>query len=124
MDNFPQTIEIALLLLIAFLIGCFIGWLLRAKIIGSGVLPPALGEKNGARPQVLSAPGKPGRDNLKRIRGVGPKLEGQLNQLGIVRFDQIAAWDQKTVERLDNELSFKGRVERDEWIKQAKTLMD
>jgi len=61
-------------------------------------------------------------DNLKTIRGVGPKLEKTLNGLGIFHFEQIAGWGAKDVSEVDDLLSFKGRIERDKWIAQAKKL--
>lgn len=61
-------------------------------------------------------------DDLKEISGVGPKLEKTLNKLGFWHFHQIAAWTKSDVAIVDDELSFKGRIERDDWIKQAKAL--
>lgn len=61
-------------------------------------------------------------DDLKQISGVGPKLEKTLNSLGFWHFSQIAAWKKSDVAIVDDELSFKGRIERDDWIKQAKVL--
>ncbi len=61
-------------------------------------------------------------DDLKLISGVGPKLEKTLNTLGFWHFSQIAKWKKSDVAIVDNELSFKGRIERDDWIAQAKTL--
>lgn len=61
-------------------------------------------------------------DDLKMISGVGPKLEKTLNGLGFWHFSQIAKWKKSDVAIVDNELSFKGRIERDNWIKQAKEL--
>lgn len=61
-------------------------------------------------------------DDLKKISGVGPVLEKKLNALGITRFDQIAAFTPDDVERIDDALSFKGRIDRDDWIGQTKTL--
>ncbi len=124
MDGFSSIIEIALLLLIAFVIGCGIGWLLRDKIFRIQASSSGLPAENSARPKALSAPGKQGKDNLKRIKGLGPVLEGKLNELGIFRLDQIAAWDKQTIDWVDNELSFKGRIERDRWVEQARELMD
>jgi NADH-quinone oxidoreductase subunit E len=63
-------------------------------------------------------------DDLKLISGVGPVLEGKLNALGITRFDQIARFKKADIARLDGSLNFKGRVERDEWVKQAKALSE
>ena len=62
-------------------------------------------------------------DDLKRISGVGPKLEKMLNKIGIYRFEQIAALRAKEVAWVDAQIeSFKGRIYRDEWVKQAKKL--
>lgn len=61
-------------------------------------------------------------DDLKMISGVGPKLEKTLNDLGFWHFHQLAKWTKKDVAIVDDELSFKGRIERDDWIKQAKAL--
>ena len=61
-------------------------------------------------------------DDLKKISGVGPKLEGVLNGLGLFHFDQIAKLSKSQIEQLDDRLSFKGRIVRDDWIGQAKRL--
>lgn len=62
-------------------------------------------------------------DDLKRIKGVGPKLENLLNNLGFFHFDQISKWTSKEVKWFDNNLiGFKGRASRDKWVKQAKKL--
>ena len=61
-----------------------------------------------------------GADDLTKISGVGPVIVGKLEALGITTFEQIAAWNEADVEKFDAELNFKGRIDRDEWIKQAK----
>ncbi|MEC5128673.1 50S ribosomal protein L22 [Verrucomicrobiales bacterium BCK34] len=61
-------------------------------------------------------------DDLKEINGVGPKLEEKLNSIGIYVFKQIADWTDANVAEFDELLSFKGRIERDEWISKAKQL--
>ena len=62
-------------------------------------------------------------DDLLRIKGIGPKLNGVLNGLGVTRFDQIAAWTAGDVDKVDDHLaSFKGRIGQEEWIPQAKLL--
>ncbi|MFW8592600.1 NADH-quinone oxidoreductase subunit E [Cribrihabitans neustonicus] len=61
-------------------------------------------------------------DDLKQLKGVGPKLEAQLNELGIYHFGQIAEWGEAEAAWIDARLSFKGRIERDGWIEQAKRL--
>lgn len=77
---------------------------------------------DASKPAVLSAARDSGADDLKRIKGVGPKIEGILNALGIFHFDQIAAWDQANKDWVDDHLSFKGRIDREEWIPQADAL--
>ncbi|MBK1635730.1 endonuclease, partial [Rhodovulum adriaticum] len=77
----------------------------------------------GARPAPLSGPRAEGADDLKQIKGVGPKLERQVNELGIYHYDQIAAWTEAEVAWMDENLEgFKGRVSRDDWVGQAKEL--
>jgi predicted flap endonuclease-1-like 5' DNA nuclease len=75
------------------------------------------------QPEVLAGP-RSGTtaDDLKLISGVGPKLEQTLNELGFYHFDQVAGWRKKEVEWVDSRLRFKGRIERDDWISQAKIL--
>jgi predicted flap endonuclease-1-like 5' DNA nuclease len=81
------------------------------------------GTSEGSRPEALSAPKGGKADNLKEIKGVGPKLEAMLNDMGFYHFDQIANWDPNEVAWVDaNIKGFKGRVSRDNWVDQAKTL--
>ncbi len=61
-------------------------------------------------------------DDLKKITGVGPVLEKKLNALGITRFDQVANFSDEDIAKIDDALNFKGRILRDDWIGQAKTL--
>ncbi|MEO0545182.1 MAG: NADH-quinone oxidoreductase subunit NuoE [Pseudomonadota bacterium] len=61
-------------------------------------------------------------DDLKLIAGVGPKLEQTLNSLGFWHFHQIAAWTADDIAVVDDQLRFKGRIERDDWVKQAAAL--
>jgi NADH-quinone oxidoreductase subunit J len=63
-------------------------------------------------------------DDLKKIKGVGPKLERLLHKNGIYTFSQIATLNEKEMTELDNQLEeFKGRIVRENWIEQAKTLV-
>ena len=75
------------------------------------------------KPRTLTKARKAGADDLKLISGVGPKLEGVLNDLGFYHFDQVAAWTPDHIAWVDARLKFKGRIERDDWISQAKKLM-
>ena len=73
-------------------------------------------------PLTLKEPRDGKADDLKMLKGVGPKLEGTLHELGFFHFDQVAAWTEAEVAWVDSRLKFKGRIERDGWIEQAKKL--
>lgn len=76
-----------------------------------------------AGPQLLAAPRGGRADDLKQIKGVGPKLEQLLNDVGVWHFDQIAAWKAKDIAFVDGKMQgFKGRISRDGWVRQAKVL--
>ncbi len=77
----------------------------------------------GTKPSTMDAPRASGADDLKLIKGVGPKLEGLLNTLGFWHWDQVAKWGADEVAWVDHNLKgFKGRVSRDNWVEQAKRL--
>ncbi len=79
--------------------------------------------QSGKKPELLSAARGTGADDLKRIKGVGPKLEHMLNGMGIYHFDQIAAWTEAELAWVDENLEgFKGRASRDDWVAQARDL--
>ncbi len=110
--------------------------------IGAGILPRGAGEEKytankseqsdmKARVKNNEAQEKPAakagvsegaKDDLKQLSGVGPALEKKLNEAGITSFAQIAAWTEADVEEFGEKLSFKGRIEREGWIDQAKEL--
>lgn len=77
-------------------------------------------ERESGEPLFFRPDGAP--DDLKLISGVGPVLEKKLNALGITQYAQVAAFKKSDIVTLDDALSFKGRIERDEWVKQAKAL--
>lgn len=91
---------------------------------GAGAAPTApAGAGDGRRPEAMSGPRGGRADDLRRIKGVGPKLAAQLNDLGIYHFDQIAAWGPEEVAWMDANLKgFRGRVSRDGWVAQAAAL--
>lgn len=62
------------------------------------------------------------KDDLKKISGVGPVLEKKLNALGITSYEQIVNFSAEDIARVDEVLNFKGRIERDNWVEQAKEL--
>lgn len=74
-----------------------------------------------ARPNISPAVGDP--DDLEKIKGVGPALGALLTSLGVSRFDQIAQWGEAEVAEVDQHLgSFRGRIDRDHWVDQARLL--
>jgi len=80
-------------------------------------------ESEQVRPEALQAARDGKADDLKRIKGIGPKLEAMLNGLGFFHFDQIAAWSPQEMAWVDQNLEgFKGRATRDQWVAQAKLL--
>jgi NADH-quinone oxidoreductase subunit E len=80
-------------------------------------------EPKGKKPRVMKAPRKSGADDLKLIKGIGPKLEEIVNALGFFHFDQIAKWGQDELAWVDRNLEgFKGRASRDNWVEQAGRL--
>lgn len=78
----------------------------------------------GVKPEMLTE-ARGGADDLKKIKGVGPKLEAMLNRMGVFHFWQVASWGPAEVAWVDQNLEgFKGRVSRDDWVAQAKILVD
>jgi len=78
---------------------------------------------HSTRPEALAAPRGTGADDLRKIKGVGPKIEVLLNSLGIYHFDQVASWTEAELAWIDDNLEgFKGRASRDDWIAQARLL--
>jgi NADH-quinone oxidoreductase subunit E len=99
----------------------------NSKVAKEPVVEPAPAPDAAAAPAAGTAPtllkaaeGAP--DDLKKLKGVGPKLEQKLNSLGIWHYHQIAAWTEDEVAWVDGSLNFKGRIGRDDWIGQAKIL--
>ncbi len=74
----------------------------------------------GARPAAVTQSGTP--DDLKIISGIGPKNEMLLHRLGIFYFRQIAEWNDANISWVNSYLKFKGRIEREDWVGQAKRL--
>ncbi|TIR96244.1 MAG: NADH-quinone oxidoreductase subunit E, partial [Mesorhizobium sp.] len=90
----------------------------EAKQPATKTAKPSLEDKN--RPAGIARPATV--DDLKLISGVGPKIEGVLHSLGIYTFAQVSAWRKAEREWVDGYLNFRGRIERDDWAKQAKAL--
>jgi len=78
---------------------------------------------SGAKPSKKAAPRKEAVDDVSLISGVGPVLKDKLAEAGITSLKQIATLKKKDAAKLDEELSLGGRIEREEWIVQAKELL-
>ena len=76
----------------------------------------------GSRPLGLAAPRGGQADDLKLIKGIGKQNEARLHGLGIWHFEQIAAWTGEHAKWVGSYLAFAGRIEREQWISQAKEL--
>ena len=93
----------------------------RLGKLASAPAPKPATSSNGPRLLKTASFGK--KDDLKRISGIGPKLERLCNSIGVYYFWQVASWNKADVEQVDDLLEvFKGRIERDEWVKQANVL--
>jgi large subunit ribosomal protein L21 len=80
--------------------------------------PKAEAKPKAAKAETAAA----GGDDLKQLSGVGPALEKKLHEAGVTSFAQIAAWGEDDIAAFDEKLNFKGRIEREGWVEQAKTL--
>jgi predicted flap endonuclease-1-like 5' DNA nuclease len=61
-------------------------------------------------------------DDLKRIKGIGFQIEKKLNSLGVTSYEDIANWTSDDIERISQSLDFKGRIQRENWVEQARIL--
>ncbi|MEO8684670.1 MAG: hypothetical protein ABI414_07505 [Devosia sp.] len=86
------------------------------------VRPTKAPASRGPSPKSLPAPRDGLQDDLRQIKGIGPKIEAMLHEMGVFHYDQIAAWSQSNAEWVDLQLGFKGRVAREQWVAQAKAL--
>ncbi|HTN13741.1 MAG TPA: hypothetical protein VL094_02925 [Sphingomonadaceae bacterium] len=134
------------LFVIALIIGIAVAWWIfvanrktrvittRADVLEEGAAPaqrnqalidaPAASAAAGAMAEPEASP-SPSRasDDLKRIKGVGPKLEKLLHSLGVTSFAEIAGWSEADIDGIDAQLgTFAGRIRRDNWPEQAKFL--
>lgn len=84
--------------------------------------PAAAEADTGDKPAGIAGPRNGKADDLKRVRGIGRQNEERLHGLGIWHFDQIAGWTEREVRWVGNYLAFPGRIEREDWVGQAKVL--
>jgi predicted flap endonuclease-1-like 5' DNA nuclease len=155
-------LQIIALILVAFIIGVAIGYVLRTRVFPVGAddakgvtlesrqeRPASALLRGGAAsksarnsPSSASKPQKPATepaakrpekptpasktsaapDNLQEIKGIGSVLEKKLNAMGIERFQQIANWSEKDIAEVDEQLNFRGRIQREQWVEQAQQL--
>ncbi|MDG2088904.1 MAG: hypothetical protein P8J68_09240 [Arenicellaceae bacterium] len=125
-------LEMSAWLLAAFVVGLLLGtWIGCARCRNSKSERPDSGEivgegnnteANDAKPANLISEVVLDGDDLKKIKGVGPKLEKLLNELGISNYQQIADWQQKDIDSVNAKLSFSGKIDREDWVTQAKRL--
>ncbi|PYE86144.1 50S ribosomal protein L21 [Pseudoroseicyclus aestuarii] len=93
--------------------------------VGSGSAVATEGAPAAKKPAAkkAAAPKKAeGSDDLKQLSGVGPALEKKLLEGGVTSFAQIASWTEADIARVDEELSLKGKIEKEGWVEQAKSL--
>ena len=142
-----------LLLLGAFLLGLLFGWWIwrgRDELVveGDGVTGALAGDQvsgagaamsamrtvepeetasarnEGIAPLLYDEPTDGPKDDLKKVKGIGPGIEQLLNGLGIFYYRQIAVLTEDHVTWVDHKLQFPGRITRENWIEQAKVLRD
>jgi predicted flap endonuclease-1-like 5' DNA nuclease len=125
------VLELAIFILLAYILGCFVGVLVRRTLgrTASALVPdtPAAASTAPALASELPEPAEPpagGADDLQRIRGIGSRNESILHRLGVFRFDQIAAWGPADISRIEERLRFSGRIGREAWVDQARLLAE
>lgn len=134
MNPTPHIIPSALLLLATFFIGCLIGYAIRRMVRRNAAPAEApLATSSEATEAVAPSTDEPvlgllsaplgEADDLKQIKGIGPKLEQRLNESGVYHYHQIAAWDARAVDAMNTKLGFGGRIERERWVSQAQSLV-
>ncbi|HOY77743.1 MAG TPA: hypothetical protein PLN33_08045 [Hyphomonadaceae bacterium] len=84
--------------------------------------PQAKGPE-GEQPELIEQPREGRADDLKLISGIGPKLEQKLNSIGVWHHDQVAEWSQQNIDWVNAAISFRGRIEREKWVPQARQLI-
>ncbi|MGX1741365.1 hypothetical protein ACWIEX_07385 [Bosea sp. NPDC055353] len=144
LNGMPATwVETALLFTAAYWAGCVCASLLRkptARRASQADIAPVAAASSPAKPKTQLPPVEneaelPGQrpagfaaardgkaDDLKLIKGIGRQNEGRLHGLGIWHFEQIAGWTSENVEWVGGYLAFPGRIEREDWVGQAKLL--
>ncbi len=102
-------------------------WIEQAQILANGgetefVRSQRRAAVDATTPPATDPPPEPTGDDLKLIRGIGPTIEQKLFNLGVTRYEHIARWSAPDIERVSAKLDFKDRIEREDWIGQARIL--
>ncbi|MBL1405199.1 MAG: hypothetical protein COC00_004375 [Rhizobiales bacterium] len=124
------VIQTLLLMVAAYILGCILGCLLHqwfgeapVEKVAAPIAPliptPAPVPKPKLTPKLTP---KADPDDLKQIKGIGRQNEARLNAIDITQFAQIAVWSKKEQADMGERLAFPGRIEREEWVKQAAVL--
>ena len=91
--------------------------------IGGATAPAKAEKKSAPKAQTTSETAAESGDDLTQINGVGPVIAEKLHGLGYTTFQQIADLEEAEIEKINEQLNFKGRIEREEWVAQAKELV-
>jgi large subunit ribosomal protein L21 len=92
----------------------------KPKVEAKAEAPKSEAPKKAAPKKAAPKKAAAGADDLKELSGVGPVIEKKLHSFGVTTFAQVAAWGPAEIADFDEKLSFKGRIERDDWVAQAK----
>lgn len=83
---------------------------------------PAPAPARAPAPAPAPTPASAESDDLTQIKGLGPRISARLGDAGVTRFAEIAAWSDADIAAWDERMNFKGRVQRDRWVDQARML--
>lgn len=118
---FEIALKILVCLIIVAILGFFIGYFVgRNRCNGKTNKKKKIGKMD--KPIPLAVARNNTKDNLSKIKGIGIQIERSLNKIGVYHYDQIASWNKQNIAWVDHNISFPGRVERDQWIEQAALL--
>ena len=93
------------------------------EILTGGAKPKAAAKKAAPKAEAKAAPAAAAGEDIELIAGVGPTLKKKLVAAGINSWKQVAEWSDADIERIDAELNLRGRIQREEWVEQAKELL-
>ena len=93
------------------------------EILTGGAKPKAAAKKAAPKVEAKAAPAAAAGEDIELIAGIGPTLKKKLVAAGINSWKQVAEWSDADIERIDAELNLRGRIQREEWVEQAKELL-